>query len=115
MNYFFFTYPLGHLAPFFTYLMVLPLVHLVESSELVKSPIFSASPAIEGITESNSVNSFCSFAFSFLAILYSTAKKLLFSSSNKLDYRDAFNDLRYRRDAAATAATIPTSTSRRST
>jgi len=27
--------------------------------------------------------------------LYSSAKKLLFSSSNKMDYRDAFNDLSY--------------------
>ena len=43
--------------------MVLALTHLVESSELVRSPRLSASPAIEGITDSNSVNSFCSLAF----------------------------------------------------
>ena len=43
--------------------MVLPLTHFVVSSEFVRSPMLSARPAIEGITESNSVNSFCSFAF----------------------------------------------------
>ena len=43
--------------------MDLPLTHFVVSTEFVRSPIVSASPAMEGITESSSVNSFCSFAF----------------------------------------------------
>ena len=63
MGYFFFTYPLGHFVPFLTYLMVLPLTHFVVSTEFVRSPRLSARPAMEGITESNSVSSFCSLAF----------------------------------------------------
>jgi hypothetical protein len=62
-NYFFFLNPLGHLAPFFTFLTALPLTHFVVSTEFVRSPRLSARPAMEGITESNSVSSFCSFAF----------------------------------------------------
>jgi hypothetical protein len=37
MGYFFFTYPLGHLVPDFTYFVVLPFTHLEESSFLSKT------------------------------------------------------------------------------
>ena len=58
-----FLYPFGHFAPFFTYLIVFPLVHFCFRSELVRSPRLRAKPAIDGMTASSSVNSFCSFAF----------------------------------------------------
>ena len=60
---YFFLYPLGHLAPFLTYLVVLPLTHLLEYKDLVVSPRPRVNSAIFGIIARISVNSFCSFAF----------------------------------------------------
>ena len=63
MGYFFFTYPLGHLAPDLTYLVVLPFTHFVEYKDLVVSPRLKVNSPILGIKARISINSFCSLAF----------------------------------------------------
>ena len=46
---YFFTYPLGHLAPFFTYIVVLPFIHFIEYKGLVVLPRLSVNSPIFGI------------------------------------------------------------------
>ena len=59
----FFKYPLGHLLPFFTNLVVFPFTHFVEYKDLVFSPRLSVNSPILGISARISVNSLCSLAF----------------------------------------------------
>ena len=62
------------------------------SNEFVRLPRLSASPAIEGITESNSVNSLCSCAF-FAAIRADSAAAAIRADSAASAIRVASADV----------------------